>query len=41
VGDVNATLPNDTGAYYLVFNNKFSLLSPKAVQGNFTLTYYR
>jgi len=40
VGDVNAALPNDAGTYYLVFNNRFSLLTPKAVQENMVLTYY-
>jgi len=41
VNDVNVTLPNDAGTYYLVFNNKFSLLSPKAVEEHLTLTYYQ
>jgi len=37
---VNIALPSDAGTYYLVFSNKFSLLTPKAVQTNITLTYY-
>jgi len=41
VGDLNAILPGDTGAYYLVFNNRFSLLTPKAVQLSAELTYYQ
>ena len=39
-GEVNATLPDDAGTYYLVFNNKFSLLTPKAVQESMAMTYY-
>lgn len=41
VADVNAILPNDVGTYYLIFNNRFSLLTPKAVEQNITLTYYQ
>jgi hypothetical protein len=37
---VNVTLPNDAGKYCLVFNNKFSFLTPKAVQADITLTYH-
>lgn len=40
VADLNATLPNDAGTYYLVFNNKFSVFTPKAVAENMTLTYF-
>lgn len=40
VGDIDATLPNDAGTYYLIFNNKFSLITPKAVQETMTLTYF-
>lgn len=36
---ISATLPNGTGNYYLVFDNRFSLITPKAVQVNATLTY--
>ncbi len=38
---VDAALPNGPATYYLVFNNQFSLLSPKAVQENLALTYYQ
>jgi hypothetical protein len=40
VGDIDATLPNEEGTYYLVFNNKFSMLTPKAVQETITMTYF-
>jgi len=40
VGDVNVTLPDDAATYYLVFDNRFSWLSPKAVQENLVMTYY-
>jgi hypothetical protein len=40
VGDIDATLPNDAGTYYLIFNNKFSMITPKAVQETMTLTYF-
>ncbi len=39
-GTLNVSLPG-AGTYYLVFNNQFSLISPKAVQDNLTLTYKR
>jgi hypothetical protein len=35
----NLVLPTTAGTYYLVFNNKFSFLSPKAVGANLTFTY--
>ena len=35
---ISATIPA-TGTYYLVFNNNFSLLTPKAVQATATLHY--
>jgi hypothetical protein len=35
-GANRVSLPSDAGTYYLVFNNKFSLVSPKAVQDNLT-----
>jgi hypothetical protein len=35
----NVNLPTDAGTYYLVFNNKFSLVTPKAVEANLTFTY--
>jgi hypothetical protein len=37
---VNVKLPDDGGKYYFVFNNKFSLLAPKAVQANLAMTCY-
>ncbi|HYM74966.1 MAG TPA: zinc-ribbon domain-containing protein [Candidatus Dormibacteraeota bacterium] len=37
---VNVVLPADAGKYCLVFSNKFSFLTPKAVQTNIALTYY-
>jgi hypothetical protein len=36
---INAVLPSGAGAYYLVFNNGFSLLTPKAVQASAVLHY--
>jgi hypothetical protein len=38
---VNVSLPNDAGVYYLVFDNRFSFISPKAVQDNLTLQYMK
>jgi hypothetical protein len=39
-GTINVVLPQP-GTYYLVFNNRFSFLSAKAVQDNINLTYRR
>jgi hypothetical protein len=36
----NVSLPSDATTYRLVFSNKFSLLTPKAVQANADLNYY-
>jgi len=36
---IGAVLPNAPGNYYLVFDNRFSLLTPKAVAVNATLRY--
>jgi len=36
---IEAGLPNVPATYYLVFDNRFSLLTPKAVQVNATLNY--
>ncbi|MGC2448044.1 MAG: zinc ribbon domain-containing protein [Candidatus Sulfotelmatobacter sp.] len=36
---LNLSLPG-AGTYYLVFNNRFSLLTPKAIQANMSMTYY-
>lgn len=41
VGNITVNLPADAGTYYLVFNNKFSLLSSKSVRLNATFTYYQ
>lgn len=38
-GTLNAVLPPGAGTYHLVFNNKFSLLSPKAVRASIRLRY--
>jgi len=37
---ITAGLPGE-GSYYLIFDNRFSLISPKAVQANATLNYSR
>jgi hypothetical protein len=39
-GNVNATLPSD-GTYYLVFSNRFSAVSNKAVVADISLAYER
>lgn len=36
--EIGAVLPNG-GTYYLVFDNRFSLITPKAVQVNTTVNY--
>lgn len=36
---INVALSNDAATYYLIFNNRFSLISPKAVEANVNLTY--
>jgi hypothetical protein len=41
VGDLNVALPDGFGEYHLVFSNKFSLLTPKAIEFNGTMTYYQ
>jgi hypothetical protein len=38
---ISVDLPDDAGVYYLVFNNRFSLFSPKTVNVNGTLKYYQ
>jgi hypothetical protein len=38
-GTVSAALPSGGGTYHLVFNNQFSLLSPKAVRASIRLHY--
>jgi hypothetical protein len=39
-GTLNVTLPQP-GMYYLVFDNRFSGVAPKAVEDNLSLTYKR
>ncbi|MGD1025354.1 MAG: hypothetical protein ABR880_21420 [Candidatus Sulfotelmatobacter sp.] len=41
VADIQASLPDGPGTYYLVFNNNFSLLTAKAVEFNGTMVYYQ
>jgi hypothetical protein len=41
VGTINANLPADAGTYYLVFNNRFSLLTQRTVLVDAALTYYQ
>lgn len=36
---IHAVLPNAPGTYYLVFDNRFSLITPKAVEVSATLNY--
>lgn len=36
---ISTALPSAPGTYYLVFDNRFSLITPKAVQVNVTLSY--
>jgi hypothetical protein len=38
---IQANLPSGAGTYYLVFNNKFSTLTPKTIRVDAKLTYYR
>jgi hypothetical protein len=38
-GTIGAVLPNTSGTYYLVFDNRYSLITPKAVQVNAVLGY--
>jgi hypothetical protein len=40
-GTLSVSLPSATETYYLIFNNRFSFISPKAVQDNLTLQYRR
>jgi len=41
MGTIDAALPSGAGAYYLVFNNKFSTSIPKTIRLNAKLTYYK
>ena len=38
-GTLNTVLPSGAGTYHLVFNNKFSVFSPKAVKASIRLHY--
>lgn len=38
-GTLNTSLPSGAGTYHLVFNNKFSLFSPKAIKASIRLHY--
>jgi hypothetical protein len=40
IGKIDANLPAGAGSYYLVFNNKFSVLNPTTVRAQTALTYY-
>jgi hypothetical protein len=40
-GPITAVLPPTPGLYYLVLDNRFSIITPKAVQVNATLSYVR
>jgi hypothetical protein len=37
---INLTLPADAATYYVVFSNKFSFISPKAVEANVDVNFY-
>jgi zinc-ribbon domain len=41
VGNFSVNLPSDAGTYYLVLDNRFSLLSKKEVEVKGALTYYQ
>lgn len=41
MGAIDLELPVGAGSYYLVFNNKFSVLAPKTVRVDAALTYYQ
>jgi len=41
VGNFNVNLPSGSGTYYLVVDNRFSLLSKKEVEVKGALTYYQ
>jgi hypothetical protein len=38
-GTIKVALPPDGGTYHVVFNNEFSVLTPKAIEANLTLKY--
>jgi len=37
---INLTLPAEAATYYVVFNNKFSLLAPKAIEADIDVNFY-
>jgi hypothetical protein len=41
IGTLNVNLPSDAGTYYLVFNNRFSILTQRSVLVDAALTYYQ
>jgi hypothetical protein len=41
VGTLDVNLPADAGTYYLVFNNRFSLLTQRNVNVDAALAYYQ
>ncbi len=41
MGKIDANLPAGPDSYYLVFNNKFSVLNPATVRVHAALTYYQ
>lgn len=40
-GTIKVSLPADAGTYHVVFNNEFSVLTPKAIESSLTLKYAR
>jgi len=36
---IEVQLPSSTGICYLVFDNRFSILTPKAIQANVKMNY--
>jgi len=40
-GTLDLPLPSDAATYYIVFDNRFSVFSPKAVQDNVALQYLK
>lgn len=41
IGTINVNLPAAQGTYYLVFNNKYSLLARKSIRVDAALTFYQ
>lgn len=37
---ISVSLPSGAATYYLLFDNRYSILSPKAIKANVSLTYY-